>query len=166
MLLHNQTGNRLLWEALGKTFAWDPYGPCDIPDDLVEHIKLEGFPVAATPVSPKEKAQRAVESQHDGEKDAEIKRLRSSLEDAEARVTEAERAVQSAATRQAEAMQSELAATSAAELLRQKLATAKDEITEYEAMLSKAAEELDESRSRAKVLEQQAQQAQTRKAGK
>lgn len=48
MLLHNQRGVAISWDD-GGYFKWEPFGSCEVPDELAELIKATGFPVGAAP---------------------------------------------------------------------------------------------------------------------
>lgn len=99
MLLHNQRGAVISYEFRRKVYTWDAYGACEVPDELLEFLRLEGFPVDTSPVPPREKAERAAALITDDAKTAEIEKLRKDLADAEARFGEAKRSAETAELR-------------------------------------------------------------------
>lgn len=83
MKLHNQIGKPVEFAARGKTYKWVGHGSCEVPEELFEHIQLEGLPIGAEPasVSPKHVHQ-------DGTGNAELEALRLKLSESEKRVAE------------------------------------------------------------------------------
>lgn len=82
MLLHNQRGATVSWEANGQVYEWAPYGACELPDNLVPLIKSEGFPVDVAPVPPKAKAERAAALATESEAALALQRAQKDLADA------------------------------------------------------------------------------------
>jgi hypothetical protein len=102
MLLHNQRGAAISWEANGQVYAWAPYGACELPDVYVPLIKSQGFPVDVVPVPPKEKAERHAALATEAEAAQEAGKLRKALESAEALVLESKSAAEAADIRAAD----------------------------------------------------------------
>ena len=56
MILHNQTKNRLEWDSDGKHYTCEPWGPIDVPDELVDCFRRMGLPLGQSPVAQETKA--------------------------------------------------------------------------------------------------------------
>lgn len=142
MLLHNQRGAAVSWEAHGRTYDWAPYGACDLPDDLVPLIKSEGFPVDVAPIPPKEKAERSAALMAESGAAATIEKLRSDLATAEARAQEAKAAAEASDIR-ATAVRAEAdGAKERIRVLEEETRTLRTDATEYERMVADSSAEV------------------------
>lgn len=135
MILHNQKGASVSWEANGREYRWDPYGACEVPDELVPHLKAQGFPADVAPVPPKEKAERAAASLTDDAKTAEIEKLTKELSTAQALAGEAKRAAEAADLRATAARSEVDGLKDAVRAKDEQLRTAQTDVAEYERML-------------------------------
>lgn len=148
MLLHNQRSAAVSWEALGHTYAWEPYGACEVPDHLVPLLKSEGFPVSTTPVPPKEKAERAAAAATEDEKAALIDKLKRELVAEKALVKEAQSATEAAEQRAASARKE-------ADVLAEKLRASEEQLRVSKSDAEGFAKLLDESNGENEKLKQQ-----------
>jgi hypothetical protein len=153
MLLHNQRGARVSWEAAGQVFEWEPYGACDIPDELVPHIKSEGFPVSISPLAPKERADLVAAEIEKSQQSSVIGQLRNELERTRAQLREAV-ATAEISDRGANAARAEAdSAASRASALEQEAASLRKDAAEYEKLLAESAAELGKLREQLKLIQ-------------
>lgn len=138
MLLYNQKNACVTWTGAGKEYAWEPYGSCEVPENLFPHIQRQGFPVDTVPVPPKVKAKVAVDTEQAAHDAAEITQLRAKLEQAESVAAEARKACEAASDR-ANASDSKAAELlSRLNTLQAQFDAAKSEIAEYEKLLTES----------------------------
>jgi hypothetical protein len=142
MILHNQRGASVSWEANGREYKWDGYGACEVPDELVHHLKAQGFPVDTTPVPPREKAERAAAGLTEDAKTAEIERLGKELAGALALAGEAKRAAEAADIRATSARADADAANQDRLALEEQIRTLKSDTGEYEKMIAASSSEV------------------------
>lgn len=145
MILHNQIGKPVEFSALGKTYTWEGFGSCDVPEELAEHIKLEGLPIDVAPVPPKVKADIAFEAEMSKERADVVKKLKKELEAAKAESSEAKSATEAAEKRAKEAEDKAAEAVERIKLLEDQLRQAKSEAAEFEKMATEAKKEAAES---------------------
>jgi hypothetical protein len=141
MLLHNQRGASVSWEANGVVYEWAPYGACELPDAYVPLIKSEGFPVDVTPVPPKEKAERAAALATESDAAVEIESLRKAAATAEALAAEAKRAAEAADIRATAVREEADGAKERVRVLEEELRSLRADATEYESMIAAASAE-------------------------
>lgn len=141
MLLHNQRGAPISWEAHGRIYRWEPYGACELPDDLVPLLKGQGFPVDVTPVPAKAKAEQAAVVLSDDAKTQEITRLRKELADAEARAAEAKQAAEAADLRGTAARADADAVQETVRVQDEQIRTLRRDADEYQKLLAEAGQE-------------------------
>lgn len=154
MILHNQRGASVSWEADGTVYKWEPYGACELPDNLVPLIKSEGFPVDVTSVTPKERAQIAASLASDSEVEQALEQTRKSLALAETRLLEAKSAAEAADLR-AGALRTELdAASERLRVSEQELQSLRSDSGEYEKMVADGQGEIARLKERVKVSEE------------
>ena len=158
MLTYNQKGFPIEWEALGQTYKWDPYGSCEVPEKLFEHIKLERLPIALTPVPPKVKADESVAKEQAAAQADTVRQLKGQLELAQAKAKEAASAVEAAEKRAAHAAGASSELTSRVKLLEEQLRQAQSDAGEFEKMAAEAQAESAELRKQLASLEAQAKQ--------
>ena len=79
MLLYNQSKNRLKWDMSGRVFECDPWGPIEMPDDLIEHCKKRGLPLGVNQVAPEFKASASLAAAADAAREDDVVRLRRDL---------------------------------------------------------------------------------------
>lgn len=103
MLLYNQTRKPLSWDAGGKAYKWDPFGTCDVPVELVSHLRAQKVPVDVTPVAPQAKAAQVVEDQRSATRKDEVHILTEALRVARDDVATAKATVEEAESRRAAA---------------------------------------------------------------
>jgi hypothetical protein len=103
MLLYNQKRHPLTWDAQGKIYEWEAFGVCDVPDDLVPHVKSQKVPVDVAPVAPEIKAAVIVDEQRAASRSDEVLQLKEALRLAEADAAAARQAVESAEARKRDA---------------------------------------------------------------
>jgi hypothetical protein len=163
MLLHNQRGARVSWEANGQVFAWEPYGSCEIPDVLVAHIKSEGFPVSVNPVAPKERAERAAAETTESQQALELAQLRKDLDQAKTQLRDAI-ATAEASDLRANAVRAEAdGAAERARVLEQEVAGLRKDAAEYEKLLAESATQMGKLREQLKLEQAKAPEAQKKK---
>lgn len=151
MLLHNQRGALVSWEAHGRTYEWAPYGACELPDDLVPLIKSEGFPVDVAPVPPKEKAERTAALMVESDAAATIEKLRNDLANAEARAQEARAAAEASDIRATGVRAEADAAKERVRVLEEETRTLRSDSTEYERMVADSSAEVAKLREQLKL---------------
>lgn len=103
MLLYNQKRQPLAWDAGGKSFSWEPFGTCEVPDELVPHIKAQKVPVDVAPVAPEIKASVIVDEQRSVARSDEVLQLKEALRLANADAAAARQAAESAEARKRDA---------------------------------------------------------------
>lgn len=110
MLLHNQTKHKLEWIGAGRPYNWEPYGACEIPEEMVQPLLAQKFPVGLVQVTPERKASAAADDERAAVRSDEVLKLREALATAEADARTARDEVRSAEERrtQAEARSEEL----------------------------------------------------------
>ena len=151
MLLHNQRGASVSWEASGRVFEWEPYGSCEIPDELVPHIKAEGFPVSVSPVAPKERAERAAAEASESQQAAELVRLRKELEQAKTQLRDA-LATAEASDRRANAAQADAdGAAVRIRTLEQEATGLRKDAAEYDRLLAESGAAIDKLKEQLKL---------------
>lgn len=154
MLLHNQRGAPVSWEANGVVYEWAPYGACELPDNLVPLIKSEGFPVDVAPVPPKEKADRAAALATESETVAALERARKEADLADGRAREAKAAAEAADVR-ATGIRAELdSANEKCRVLEEQVRSLRADATEYEGMLSASSKEIAALKERLKAAQE------------
>ncbi len=141
MLLHNQRGATVSWEAHGRVYEWAPYGACELPDDLVPLIKSEGFPVDVVPVPPKEKAERTAALMAESDAEATIEQLRKDLATASALAQESKAAAEASDIRASSVRDEADAAKERVRVLEEEVRTLRTDATEYERMVADASAE-------------------------
>lgn len=151
MLLHNQRGASVSWEANGQVFSWEPYGSCEIPDELVEHIKSEGFPVAVTPVAPKERAERAAAEVSESQQASELVRLRKELEQTKAQLRDALATAESSDQRANAARADADGAAARVQTLEQEAAALRKDAVAFEKLLAESGAELERLKGQLKL---------------
>lgn len=142
MLLHNQRGAPLSWEANGKTYEWEPYGACEVPDELVTHIKSEGFPVGIAPVAPKERADRAAAQATEAETSVALDKARKELGLVSTKLQDAVATAEAADVRASKAQTEADAAVAKGRALEEEARSLRKDAAEYEDLLSKSAAEI------------------------
>lgn len=98
MRLYNQTRNALewgmQWDGEHRSFAVEPFGTIEIDDDLVEHCKSRGLPLATTPMSPEQRAGTVLEEEKARAREDELTRLKEELASATFGIEEARKTVE------------------------------------------------------------------------
>lgn len=103
MLLYNQRREPLTWDARGKVYTWEPFGTCEVPDDLFPHIKAQKVPVDLAPVAPEIKAATVVDEQRSAARADEVLQLKEALRLAKADAASARQAAEDAESRRQDA---------------------------------------------------------------
>lgn len=154
MLLHNQVAKAIEYQFQGVTYKWDPHGARDVPDQLVEFLQLEGFPVAITPVTAQSKATQAADALAVEQETKETHKLRGQVEELKAKVRAAEATAKAAEERAAVSADAEAQAKTTVATLEEQLRIKTNEGAEYEKMIAEAQSELEAAKKRIGVLEQ------------
>jgi hypothetical protein len=138
MLLHNQKGAAVRWEANGVVYEWEPYGSCEVPDQWLPFLRGQGFPVDVSPVPPQTKAEDTARAEREAFESGELTKLKAQLADATARSAESAKAAELAASRETKALDRVKESEAANRTLRDQLATARAEIAEHEKLLAES----------------------------
>lgn len=80
MRLFNQTKNALSWAMGGEKFACEPWGPVDIPDEMVDPAKRRGLPLGEAPIAPELRAQQRIADEADASKLDALRSLKAQVE--------------------------------------------------------------------------------------
>ncbi|HEY3497131.1 MAG TPA: hypothetical protein VGK73_20675 [Polyangiaceae bacterium] len=91
MRLFNQTKNALAWSMGGQSFTCEPWGPVDIPDELVPAAKSRGLPLDVAAMAPEVRAQVRVADERAAADQAPLLALKAQAENAQAGEREAKR---------------------------------------------------------------------------
>jgi hypothetical protein len=142
MLLHNQRGAPLSWEANGTVYGWEPYGACELPDELVPLIKSEGFPVSVTPVAPKERANRAAEQAAEAEASVALEQARKELALVATRLQDAVAVAEASDVRASKARAEADESLAKVRALEEEARSLRKDAAEYERLLAGAAAEI------------------------
>lgn len=102
MLVHNQTKHAISFDYEKRTFRFEPYGPCEVPEMAFVHMKLQRFPVSIAPVPAPTKAAAIVDSATEAARGDEIERLKNKLTKVEAEAQSAKQAATAAEVRRDE----------------------------------------------------------------
>lgn len=138
MLLHNQRGAALSWEANGVPYEWEPYGSCEVPDMWLPVLRGQGFPVDVSPVPPQTKADDAARAEQEAVASSQVTQLKEQLAKATASSAESAKAAELSASRETKALERLKDSEDKNKTLRDQLATAKHEISEYEKLLAES----------------------------
>lgn len=102
MLVHNQIKQSIAFEHGRETFKFAPHGACDVPEEAFEHMKLQRFPVAVSPVPPQEKAAAVVDEQRQAARSDEVVLLKADLDKTKAELQSATEAATASEKRREE----------------------------------------------------------------
>lgn len=102
MLVHNQKKFPVEFDHGRQKFKFGPHGACDVPEEAFEHMQLQRFPVALTPVPPQEKAAAVVEENRQAARGDEVTQLKASLDKTSAELQAARDALLAAEKRRDE----------------------------------------------------------------
>lgn len=141
MILYNQIGKPVEFSALGKTYTWEGFGSCDVPEELFEHIKLEKLPIGLAPVPPKVKADIAFEAEMSKERSDAVRKLKNELETAHAEAAEFKAAIEAAEKRAKEAEDKAAEVAGQLKVLDDQLRQAKSDAAQFEEMAKAAKKE-------------------------
>lgn len=84
MRLYNQSKRALSW-SMGETrYECEPWGPVDVPDELVAAIKSRGVPLDSVAVLPELRAQVRIADEQNANRDAPLHALRNAASEAKA----------------------------------------------------------------------------------
>jgi chromosome segregation ATPase len=147
MLLHNQTRLRLNWDASGRRFTFEPFGSCEVPEELVPHIRAQKVPVGEVPVTPERKAHAAAEEGAAEIRNDELRVLRERVVLAEAD-SKAARAEVSAAEERRDTAEAQVGALRARiTALESELAAAKADANAAEELVHEQSKKLEVARN-------------------
>lgn len=110
MLVFNQTKNPVAFEhgTRRRPYEFEAYGPCEVPEEVFEHMKAQRFPVSVVPVPSPQKAAAVVDSERDATRADELEKLKAELSAARLEGDAAKDAA-TAAEKRREAAEGELA---------------------------------------------------------
>lgn len=141
MLLHNQRGAAISWDG-DVEYKWEPYGACDVPDELVPLIRATGFPVDVAPVAPREKARRAVEAASESEQTTALEAAKAALASAVDATGEAKAAAAAADARATEARKDADQFKERVRVLEEEARTLRGSATDLETLVSEKSREI------------------------
>lgn len=145
MLLHNQTKDRRVWDGGGKRFEWEPFGSCEVPDEIVPFLKKQRFPVGPVAVPPETKARAVVDAELAAAASDRETRLRRELEQANAKAAVAAEAVERAELAKTEAQAESLRLGNRVRELETELARSRADVKAAEEMLTEQTRKLEAS---------------------
>ncbi len=138
MLLHNQKNAPISWEADGVSYKWEPFGACEVPDQWLEHLRAQNFPVDVSPVPPQAKVEQVSAEERAALESSAIVQLKKKLADAEARGAAAAEATEAAERRETKANEAAAAAEAKVGGLEEQIKLLRSDQSEYEKMVSEA----------------------------
>lgn len=84
MRLFNQSKNQLGWSMNGERYGCEPWGPVEVPDELVAAVKSRGLPLDVAPVAVELRAQARIADEQAEAAEAPLRALRQQCDDAQA----------------------------------------------------------------------------------
>lgn len=81
MRFFNQSNKPLKWDMSGVEYVVEPFGPVEIPDDLVAACRSRGLPIDISPVPPMHKAEITVRAEAEAARTDEARLLREQIEE-------------------------------------------------------------------------------------
>lgn len=81
MRFYNQKNARIEWDEAKPPIVWEPFGVAEVPDHLVEHLRLQRLPVDISQIPPESKAKIVFDAGAESARKDDILALKRELEE-------------------------------------------------------------------------------------
>lgn len=149
MRLFNQTKNQLRWDMNGALYECEPWGPVELPDELVAAAKSRGLPLDLVATAPEIRAHERIADERAVADQAPLLALRKEADEAKARETAAVDALERCQADLASARRSLIESDTLVEQLQDKLRRMTADKDAAEKLFSEASAQATESEARA-----------------